>query len=601
MRSTTLLLAVVALVSSGCGGWSPTPESSDGPAPDGRTAPPRPAPAFQAELATVASVPGRVRSLAAMADGSWFLSRLFGTGASPATIAAGAGTVTPVEGWAPLEVLALRPSPDGAQIAWTKMADQSSGEVWVRPVAGGEGRRVAAGYLLQWLDPTHLIVMTGNETNIAQATMDVVDVASGEGRTVVRPIEGRLFRGAAASPDGATIAFLAYPTADSTGIEASDIYVVPAAGGESRPLTTDGAGCLDLAWTPDGRWILHSAQRGASRDIWAQPVAGGTPVPVASTPAEDTAPAAARDGRTLRFGSLEGGTAKVLRWEVGRAGGPSVLSEGDTDRADPALSPDGFRFAYVLTSGRASNIMIGKVADGTSRPLMETAETEAMPAWAPDGTSLAYLSRREGGVEIVLHLFRAGEENPAILRRSEPTLTNGAHVDPRGRLAFAPDGRQLLYVAHVDGKRALMRVPVGGGDPVQVSPEVLSYAWDPRVAGAVLFVRPKAGGGVELVRVRLEGRARPPEVLRVDVRRLDVLGAAANANAIYAVEESDRTRVVKVDLASGRREPMVDMPEALDFFRLGLDVTPDGRYVVASIAEVSTTIQEMRNFGDMPR
>lgn len=601
MRSCLLRTALPSLgflLALGCGGAETHPENGGAPPPDPRTTNRPPAPEWQPELAVVASVPGRVRSLAASPDGSWLLSRLYGTGASPATIAAGTTTVTPVEGWSPLEVLAIRPSPDGAQLGWTRMADQSSGEVWVRPVAGGEGRKVKDGYLLAWLDPGHLLVMTGSETSIAQATIDVVDVASGEARTLVRPIEGRLFRGAAASADGTQVAFLAFPAGDSSSIEASDIYVVPAAGGEPRPLTTDGAGCLDLAWTPDGRQILHSAQRGASRDIWAVPAAGGAPVLVASTPGEDGVPSVSRDGRTVRFATFGGGAAKVLSWEIGRAGGPRTLSEGDADRADPALSPDGFRFAYVLTQGRASNVMLGKVADGTSRPLMETAETEAMPVFAPDGSSLAYLSRREGGVEIVLHLFRAGEENPPVIRRSEPPLTTGANVDPRRRPAFSSDGRQLLYAAYRQGKRALMRVPVGGGDPVEVAPEVLSYAWDPRTAGAILYVRPKQGGGVELVRVRTEGRPRPPEVLRVDVRRLDVIGAAVNANAVYAFEESDRMRVVKVDLANGQRTPLVDLPDASDFFRLGADVSPDGRFVAATIAEVTTELREVRNFGD---
>jgi TolB protein len=601
MLSTQVVLvgSIIVLLGVGCGGTEPPPETGGTAAPGPDTAPTRPAAEYRPDVAPVASIPGRVRSLAALPDGSWLLSRLFGTGASPATIAAGATTVTPTPGWSPLEVLAIRPSPDGAQLAWTRMADQSGGEVWVRPAAGGEGRRVSAGYMLAWLDPGHLLVMTGSETSIAQATLDVVDVATGAARTVVRPIEGRLFRGAAASPDGANIAFLAFPAGDSSSIEASDVYVVPAAGGEPRQLTTDGAGCLDLAWTPDGQLVLHSAQRGASRDIWAVPAAGGAPVLVASTPGEDGVPAVARDGRTLRFASFGGGSARVLGWEVGRAGGPRVLSEGDADRGDPSLSPDGFRFAYVLSSGRASNVMMGKIADGTSRPLTETAETESMPVFSPDGSSLAYLSRREGGVEIVLHLLRAGEETPAVIRRSEAPLTTGANVDPRRRPAFSADGRQLLFAAYRAGKRALMRVPVGGGDPVEVAPEVLSYAWDPRQP-AILYVRPKEGGGVELVRIRLEGR-RPPEVLRVDARRLDLVGAATGANAVYAFEESDRMRLVKVDLATGRRDPLVDLPEATDFFRLGADVSPDGRFVAATIAEVTTDLHEVRNFGGMPR
>ncbi|MBI2892706.1 MAG: PD40 domain-containing protein [Deltaproteobacteria bacterium] len=600
MRTAILLTALVA----GCGGAEATAPARAPTVSPGPRRPPLP-PAFHPDEVVVASATGRIRSLMPLADGRWIASLLMGSGAVPGVLAPGASDVATPEGWSATGVIALRPSPDGSQVAFTKATDAANPEVWVRPLAGTDpGRRVSAGYFLSWMpDGAHVITLASTGTNFTAATLDVVEVAAGTARTVVPAAPGQLFRGAAASPDGSKIAFLRYPEAFGGVLEPSDVFVVPAAGGEPRQVTTDSAGCLDLAWTADGAWILHSAHRGADRDIWAVPAGGGRPVRVAGTASEDGVPAVSADGRALRWAVYDDARAKVLLYESGRTEPPRVLAEGGADRIQPSLSPDGFQIAYVISSANASNLVIGRVDDGSGRALTETTEPEALPVWAPDGSSLAYLSPREGGLEIVLHLFRAGDEGtrgsrpPQPIRAAEAPLTHGANVVAGRPPRFSPDGRSLAYLTTKNGQQALMVLPLGGGDPVEVAPVVLSFAWDPRLS-ALLVVRPKQGGGTELVRMHLDGRRRP-EVLRVDPKQTWLIGPATD-NAVFVLEEAARLRVSKLDLATGRRDPLVELPENVDPFRLGVDVSRDGRFVAASVAQVTTQVREMRNFARMP-
>ncbi|MEP6780960.1 MAG: PDZ domain-containing protein [Gemmatimonadaceae bacterium] len=76
------------------------------------------------------------------------------------------------------------------------------------------------------------------------------------------------------SPDGKTIAF----SGDYGGN--SDVYVVPALGGEPKRLTWHAGADLVQGWTPDGKNVVFSSSRASSAPsavsrFWTVPVAGG--------------------------------------------------------------------------------------------------------------------------------------------------------------------------------------------------------------------------------------------------------------------------------------------------------------------------------------
>ena len=113
----------------------------------------------------------------------------------------------------------------------------------------------------------------------------VRDLATGLEKEVFRTAWSHIGRALALSPDGRWLAFiLSNPAAGSTSL-----YVVPAAGGETRELLNlegpEGFAGNTLAWSRDGSQLLfgkalESAGQDQKTELWRIPAEGGEPQPL---------------------------------------------------------------------------------------------------------------------------------------------------------------------------------------------------------------------------------------------------------------------------------------------------------------------------------
>ena len=109
--------------------------------------------------------------------------------------------------------------------------------------------------------------------------------------------------------------------------------------------------------------------------------------------------------------------------------------------SNPALSPDGKRVAFVVTTvvedkDRRHNEIWMAAADGSSSPFRFTSpSTEASnPNWAPDGSMLAFSSRREGSDDDIWFIRTTAPGGEAF-------QIKGVHAMP----IFSRDGQWLAY------------------------------------------------------------------------------------------------------------------------------------------------------------
>lgn len=124
----------------------------------------------------------------------------------------------------------------------------------------------------------------------------------------------------------------------------------------------------------------------------------------------------------------------------------------------PAWAPDGSELAYVSFETRKPVVYSQDVSSGRRRPVASFKGSNSAPAWSPDGRQMAVVLTREGLSQI--YLMNRNAEN---LRRL--TTSTGIDTEP----AFAPDGRTLYFVSDRGGSPQIYRMPVAGGSAERVT------------------------------------------------------------------------------------------------------------------------------------
>lgn len=127
----------------------------------------------------------------------------------------------------------------------------------------------------------------------------------------------------------------------------------------------------------------------------------------------------------------------------------------------PAWSPDGKQIAYTSLEGTQlqSGVYLQDLASGHLTLLISQASVDAMPAFSPDGRSLALTLAMASG-EPEIYLMNLATKQLRQITVSDP-------VD--GGAAWSPDGENLYFASSHDGATQIYRVNVAGGKPQQLT------------------------------------------------------------------------------------------------------------------------------------
>ena len=154
----------------------------------------------------------------------------------------------------------------------------------------------------------------------------------------------------------------------------------------------------------------------------------------------------------------------------------------------------------VFTSHRDGDTEIYVIdADGRNRKnLTNNPALDAQPDWSPDGTKIAFISRRKGDVSQI-HVMNADGTNPI-------RLTDGPRE--KGHPSWSPDGQKIAFTVHPDFiEESLPQIAVMDADGNNLEMHE-DYAREPTWSpdgGTIAFVSSR-DGNTEIYVIGVDGQ-----------------------------------------------------------------------------------------------
>jgi Tol biopolymer transport system component len=268
-----------------------------------------------------------------------------------------------------------------------------------------------------------------------------------------------------------------------------------------------------LHFSPDGKQLLLFLKNDKSRDeAWVMPYPPNPAKPPKlvfpglysfnGTPSFSWMP----DSRhiVLSYQPVNGAPAQL--WLADTATGERLaLTSGTTARNSAAVSPDGRKIVFSEPAGNYHVVSVD-LEHATVHRLLATEISESMPAWAAKREFLAYVTFRNGPMEIWLH-GPDGTERPLVTARDFPPDTTQWFIAP----ALSPEGDRVIYErTDRQGHSQLWMSAVSGGAPVPVTNVVaveVAGSWSPD--GAWFAYLAFRNGKQDLLKVKTTGQATP--------------------------------------------------------------------------------------------
>lgn len=456
-------------------------------------------------------------------------------------------------------------SPDNRQIAFVRSFPSRS-EVFLVPALGGAERKICE-LNSEWTSVSfspdgQTLAVVDSISAGKQSGIFLVNLQTGERRQLTAPPESFRDNTPRFSPDGASLAFLR-----NFGESVREVFTVQTSDGEreERQLTFDKSGIRSLAWSADGKRIVFvSFRAGNQSNLWQIPASGGEPEIIATSGKNITNLAVSPDGRTIAF-TDESNDSNI--WKIAPDAPARKFIHSTRADHSPQFSPDGSRVVFVSDRTGNQEIWIADADGKNQRQLTDSNGLTGSPRFSPDGKFVAFDAASENTRDIFIVSSDGGAPRRLTDSRSRSVLP-----------AWSADGRFVYFCSDRGGDLNIWKISVAGGEAKQITKQggFESFA---SPDGKVIFYS-KGRGITGLWRVSVEGdeESPVPELSEAGywrywtVTQKGVYFVAQNPNPPYPIMFYDFSTGQAKEIVSVEKTPLWVFP--------GLSVFADGKTIL---------------------
>ncbi|MEZ5346371.1 MAG: PDZ domain-containing protein [Pyrinomonadaceae bacterium] len=296
------------------------------------------------------------------------------------------------------------------------------------------------------------------------------------------------------------------PTMNSSHIVfvfAGDLWKVPREGGTAVRLTSGVGAESNPMFSPDGNWIAFSGQYDGNTDVFLIPASGGEPRRLTYHPNNDVALGWTPDGKSVIF--LSNRSAEILvpqMFTINTSGGglpeklPFPMAGGPA-----SFSADGSKLAYMpllpafaqwkmYRGGRTTKIWIGNMSDSAVEEIPRQNSNDFSPMWT--GGKIYFLSDRSGR-NVTLYSYDTASKNVKQELPNSGFDLKSASAGPGG-IVYEQFGSLGIFDTQ-SGRASAVRINLAGDFPEvrprfeNVARSVSNVAISPNGARAVFEAR----------------------------------------------------------------------------------------------------------------
>jgi dipeptidyl aminopeptidase/acylaminoacyl peptidase len=373
------------------------------------------------------------------------------------------------------------------------------------------------------------------------------------------------------SPNGDRVAFVVTYHDKVQNKTNSNIYLVSINGGPVRQLTAAKGANNSPRWLPDGKTIAFLSNRDGESQIWTIPADGGEATKVSSISTEASGLIVSPDGKWFAFSSdvfpdcqsddcnqkkLEAiekskVKAKVFDrlpyrvwnyWKDGKrshlivipsaGGAANDLTPGDFDTPpidlggnwDYAFSPDSKEIAFarnadpVVATSTNNDIYVVPVTGGIPKKITANPANDSQPLYSPDGKYIAYRAMRRPG-------FEADQNQITLFERSTGKLTNLTESFDYSfnDMVWSPDSKTIYTNADDKGNVSVFRLSIADRKLTRIEDRGFNTSLELSPDGRTLiFLKESVNKPTEVYQLDVQGKS-PKQLTFINAERLSRL------------------------------------------------------------------------------